>query len=90
MDSNDLGNSLVGSGGVVDELRLHDGVVLEVGGLIASLVEVVALGGEGSQSVGLSEDDLALDTLDVTSVSYDHKFKNSVVLPGICFWGTLP
>jgi hypothetical protein len=69
LDSNDLGDGLVGSGGVVDELRLHDGVVLEVSGLIASLVEVVALGGKGGQTVSLSEDDLGLDTLNVASIS---------------------
>jgi hypothetical protein len=78
LDSNDLGNSLVGSGGVVDELRLHNGVVLEVGGLISSLVEVVALGGEGGQTVSLSEDDLTLDTLDVASVSYYFKKVTSI------------
>lgn len=69
LDSNDLGDGFVGSGGVVDKLRLHDGVVLEVSGLITSLVEVVALGGEGGQTVGLSENDLTLYTLDVTSIS---------------------
>lgn len=55
---------------MVDVLRLHDGVVLEVGGLITSFVEGVAFGGKGSETVGLSEDDLGLDTLNVSSVSY--------------------
>ena len=55
---------------MVDVLRLHDGVVLEVGGLITSFVEGVAFGGKGSETVGLSEDDLGLDTLHVSRVSY--------------------
>ena len=43
VDSDDLGNGLVLTGGVVDEFGLHNSVVLEVGGLISSLVEGVSL-----------------------------------------------
>lgn len=55
--------------GVVDELGLHEGVVLKVSGLVDAAVEGLGLGSIGGLAVGLSENILALDSGDVASVA---------------------
>lgn len=54
---------------VVNELRLHDCVVLEVCWLVRALVERLRLGRKTGHAVGLSENHLAGNALDVPAVA---------------------
>lgn len=69
MNTDNLGNSLVFLSGMVNKLRLHDGVVFKVGGLITAFVEGVSLRSKTSHTVGLSKNNLTLNTLNVSSVT---------------------
>ena len=68
-DADNLCDSLVLLCRVVNKLRLHDCVVLEIGWLVGAFVERLRLGCKTGHAVSLAEDDFAGDALDVATVA---------------------
>ena len=68
LNADHLGDGLVLPLGVVDELALHGGVVLEVGRHVAAHVESAFARSQRNVAGSLSENTFALDSSDVARV----------------------